>query len=124
MDDLKFTIMRCDDELVYIDMNYAFKKLNSFKVYDKCPQFIKDCIMDFEDKYVVYEALVEWLKGRTIPDERIGRDDLIRRVYGLNPNFTSWLTLLTVDHGVSVLDDYWIKFSDEDIKYADVRVKF
>ena len=68
--------------------------------------------------------MLEWLKSRTIPDERVHRDYIIKKVYGLNPNFTRWLTLLTVDHGVSVLDDFWIKFSGEDIKYADIRVKF
>ena len=123
IDNEKFTIMKCDTKLVDIEMNYAFGKLINYTVYKECPDFIRKCICDFDDETVVYGALIEWLRSRTIPDERVHRDCIIKKVYGLNPNFTSWLTLLTVDHGVSVMDDFWIKFSGEDIEYADIRVK-
>lgn len=36
----KFTIMKCDNKLVDIEMNYAFGKLINYTVYKECPDFM------------------------------------------------------------------------------------
>ena len=124
MNIIEFTIMYCDTKLVDIKLDYALGKLISYHLYKECPHLIKICICDFDNKTVVYRALIDWLKDRTIPEERVNRDYIIKKVYGLNPNFANLFVLLGVDHGVSVLDDFWVKFKGEDIRYADVRVKY
>lgn len=124
MESVKFTIMKFDTKLVDIELDCTHKNLINYFIYKECPHLIKVCICDFDSKTIVYGALINWLEKRTIPYERVNRDYLIKKVYKINPNFATLFSLLSIDHGVSVLDDFWIKFSNEDIRYADVRVKY
>ena len=53
----------------------------------------------------------------------MNRDEIIRELYHLNPNFAPMFALLQIDHGVNVLDNFWLKFEGENLEYKDVRCR-
>lgn len=116
---MKFTVYNEDTPLMYVDM--GFKKINEYKVLNPLRKFMWDTW--FLDGKLSYNGFKTWLKKRTIPEERINRDEIIRELYHLNPNFAPMFALLQIDHGVNVLDNFWLKFEGENLEYKDVRCR-
>jgi len=69
---------------------------------------------------ITWKNLMSWMETRVVPRTRIGIEELLPK-YGVkeyNP-----YAMCKKSHGISMADFIWIRFNDEDIKYADIKIR-
>lgn len=70
---------------------------------------------------VSFSDFCRFLETRCVPRTRDGIDELLKKKYGLTEY--SPLQICKKTHGINYSDTIWLKFNDENLRYADVRVR-
>lgn len=112
MDNLQFTIMWKDNECTKIDIKGC--KV-SVQIIDTSPlhNLVTNMPLDLSH-------LLMRLETRCFPRNRVNSTEILAKM-GLD-NYDI-MKIIKITHGIKTDDFVWIKFSDEDLCFNDVRIR-
>lgn len=111
---LKFTIMWKDEECTLVTVDRVKKKASvEYLTTDANKRGINI-------KSHSIEGVMQFLKSRCFPEDRVDRDELLEMLGLIN---YSPLSIAKKTHGILYDDFTWVKFAGEDITYKDVKIR-